>query len=1126
MTDIRRWLEELELEQYFEAFETNEISFELLPELDHDVLKDVGVEKVGHRLKILKAAKREADKRHNGHDAAHASTTSATQGLEPERRQITVMFCDLVGSTALSERLDPEDLRTLMQAYQKVCGSVIERYEGHVAQYLGDGLMTYFGWPVAHEDDAERAVRSGLEIVEAVKQVKADPPLMVRVGIATGAVVVGETGEGDASVPKLAVGETPNLAARVQGLAGEDQIVIADSSHRLTGGVFDYADLGEQALKGIVDPVRVWQVTGVAATRDRFEATHGDQLTPLIGRDAEISMLMQCWDRAKDGEGQVVLLRGEPGIGKSRITQAMRARIANEPHLELRYQCSPYYNNSAFYPLIDQLERAAGFTPGDTSDQKLDKLEGLLAQSAVDPQDLAPLIAAVMLLPVDRYPPLNLSPQQQKERTIAALADQMVGLTRKQSVLLVMEDAHWIDPTTVEAIGAVIERIRDLRGLFIVTYRPEFEPPWSAGDYITTLTLNRLSGRLGADLVAEVTGGKALPDEVLDQIVVKTDGVPLFVEELTKTVLEAGFLRDAVDHYELDGAVPSFAIPATLQDSLMARLDRLAPAKEVAQTGACLGRTFSHELLATICPLRDIDLRTGLQELASSELVFQHGKPPSATYTFKHALIQDAAYASLLKSKRQNLHQRIAEVLLENFPEIGDNEPEVVARHYTQAGIVGPAINYWEKAGIRAIDRSANVEAAAQLRQGLDLIQTEKESGERDQRELMLLVRLGTALTASYGYANEDVERTFSRARVLCEQLGATPHLFPVMSGLYRFYFARSELNTALNITQQMLNVAEGVQDPSLLLEAHLTCGICLAFLGQLGEALEHIEKSLSLFDAERDANHRFIYGNDAMVALLSVRAIIMWLQGYPEQAVDDMNTALRRARDLRHPFTEAWALNFATVIFELSGDDVTSKAHAEHCIDVATKHDFPLWLAGGTIMLGAAIFRDGEDQARGVELMSQGLAAWRATGSEIFRPYYVLLLARAYGELGRYDEAIDLVDSSLSDQDRHDEAWMVAESHRVRADLLRERCLRQDDCDATNEAIDAALVKAMDIAQSQDARALELRTRTSTLRHRLQRGAPSASEHEALSALCRLLEGRGRCSDLEQAEQLLADAG
>jgi len=557
----------------------------------------------------------------------------------------------------------------------------------------------------------------------------------------------------------------------------------------------------------------------------------------------------------------------------------------------------------------------------------------------------------------------------------------------------------------------------------------------------------------------------------------------------------------------------------------MARLDRFAPAKEVAQTGACLGRTFSHELLATISPLREEDLHAAIQELASSELVFQHGMPPWATYTFKHALIQDAAYASLLKSKRQKLHQRIAEALLVNFPDVGENEPELVARHYTQAGIVGPAIKYWEKAGIRAIDRSANVEAAAQLQQGLELIPTEAASGERDQRELMLLVRLGTALTASYGYANEDVERTFSRARVLCEQLGATPHLFPVMSGLYRFYFARSELKTALNITQQMLNVAEHVQDPSLLLEAHLTCGICLAFLGQLNDALEHIEISLSLFDAERDANHRFVYGNDAMVALLSVRAIIMWLQGYPEQAVENMNTALKRARELQHPFTEAWALNFATVIFEFTGDDDTSKAHADHCIDVATKHDFPLWLAGGTIMLGSAIFRSGKDKARGVALMRQGLDAWQATGSEIFRPYYVLLLARAYGELGRYDEAIGLVDGSLSDQDRHDEAWMAAESHRVRADLLRERCLTQGSSDAANASTEASLSTAMEIAQSQGARALELRARTSVLRHGRQRGSLLPSEHEALSELCRSLEGQGRSTDLEQAEQLLAEA-
>ena len=748
MSDIRLWLEELGLDRYAEAFEENEIEPDVLSELTDGALKELGVSVMGHRLKLLKAITALAPTNREIGATEEHSAQSAPSPPEAERRQITVMFCDLVGSTALSEELDPEDLREVMAAYQKTAGAVVERYDGHVAQYLGDGLMTYFGWPTAHEDDAQRAVRAGLEIVAAVQGIEAPAALSVRVGISTGPVVVGETGAGDAAVPKAAVGETPNVAARVQGLAEPNTVTVGETTQRLIGGAFDLEDLGAQTLKGVAAPINVFRVTGASDVETRFDASHGAGLTPLVGRDEEVGLLLKRWEQAKDGEGQVILLSGEAGIGKSRITQALREHVMSESHTRLRYQCSPYYTNSAFYSVIAQFERAAEFEHEDTPEQKLDKLEALLALSAENVTDIAPLFAALLSLPSDRYPPLNLSPQKQKEDTITALADQVVLLAGAQPVLMIFEDAHWIDPSTLEVLGAVIERVRETPVLIVITYRPEFEPPWAGHDHVGTLTLNRLSRRHGADMVAGVIGGKALPNEVLDQIVAKTDGVPLFVEELTKTVLEAGLLKEVGDRYELDGPLPPLAIPSTLQDSLMARLDRLGLVKEVAQTGACIGREFAYALLAAVSPLRDNELQDALQQLTSSELIFRRGIAPGSTYTFKHALVQDAAYRSLLNSKRQQLHARIATVLEKRFPVTGPNNPEVLADHLTKAGLGDKAVKYWIMAGVRAKEVFANDEATVHLQVALELMGSllahdEPGSMSLRQQSAQVLVMLG-----------------------------------------------------------------------------------------------------------------------------------------------------------------------------------------------------------------------------------------------------------------------------------------------------------------------------------------------------------------------------------------------
>jgi class 3 adenylate cyclase len=594
---------------------------------------------------------------------------SAHHPRSAERRQITVVFCDLVGSTALSERLDPEDLRELMADYQKVAGSVIERYAGHVAQYLGDGIMAYFGWPAAHEDDAGHAVRASLALVDAVTSIEADTPLAIRIGIATGPMVVGETGAGDASVPKAAVGETPNLAARLQGLAGPNEIVIAPTTHELVGGAFEYADLGQLNVKGITQALRPWRVLRISSVEGPFEARTMGRLTPFVGREIEITVLLERWAEANDGEGQVVLLSGEPGIGKSRITRELQQRLAAEPHTWLHYQGAPSYTNTAFYPVIDHFERAAGFARDDTPESRLDKLEALLKRRADNVAETAPLFASLKSLPLDRYLPLALSPQQQKEKTFQVLADQMLEFARHKPVLLVVEDAHWIDPTTLDVISTIIDQLHNAAILLVVTYRPEFEPPWHSYSNVTVHSLNRLSRRQGVHMLAKLVGEKKLSADVLDQIIAKTDGIPLFVEELTKTVLDTG-------HRAVDSIA---AISATLQDSLMARLDRLALGKEIVQICACIGREFSYSLIAAVADDDVSDLNDALTKLIDAELLYQRGRPPNATYSFKHALVQETAYQSLLKTRRQQIHGRIAHALQTQFSEIVAAEPELMA---------------------------------------------------------------------------------------------------------------------------------------------------------------------------------------------------------------------------------------------------------------------------------------------------------------------------------------------------------------------------------------------------------------------------------------------------------------
>jgi class 3 adenylate cyclase/predicted ATPase len=996
---------------------------------------------------------------------------SARGPLEGERRQLTVMFCDLVDSTALAQRLDPEELRDLMQAYQRTCGQIVERYAGHVAQYLGDGLMVYFGWPKAHEDDAVRAVRAGLEVTEAVSKLTAPVPMSARVGIHTGLVVVGETGQGDASTPKAAVGETPNIAARLQALAEPGSVVVSERTQALAAGLFEFAALGAQPLKGISEPVRLSRVVGARASESRFEAVHsGVALTPLVGRDEEAELLLRRWARAKAGEGQVVLVGGEPGVGKSRLTRVLRERLGQERYMALRYQCSPFYVNSALYPVIEHLERAAGLTREHSAEQKLDKLQALLVGSTAQMTEAAPLYAALLSLHTERHPPLNLSPQKQKEKTLDALIGQVEALAQRQPVLMVFEDVQWIDPSSQELLDLFLPRLHAHPILLLITYRPEYSPAWVGQPNVTSLTLNRLSRRQSAELVAKLTGGKGLPLEVFEQLLAHTDGVPLFVEELTKSVLESGLLREEEDRYTLKAPLPALAIPTTLRDSLIARLDRLAPVKEIAQIGACIGREFSYELLSALSPLQGVRLTEALEQLTQAGLVFRRGAPPDSVYTFKHALVQDAAYDSLLKTKRIQLHTQIARVLEERFPAVQETEPETLAHHYTAAGLSEAAVAYWRKAAERALHRSASVEAVAHLTKGLDALRGTPDSPERCHRELNLLTALGPALMATKGFASPEVEKAYSQALALCRQVGDTARLFSALRGLWELHELRAELKTARELAEQLLAVAQGVQDPALLLVANDALGDTLLWLGEFVAAWKHIEDGIAIYDPKQHHSLALVYGGyDPGIACRNFAAHALWYLGYPDQALQKIREAIALARKLSHPFSLAFALIFAAWLHQYRRESVPAQELANEAVTLCREQDIGFFIAHGTILRGWALLEHGQGQ-EGIAEIREGLRAYRATGAELERPHWLALLAEACGAVGQAEEGLAVLDEALTAVGTHGVRFCEAELYRLRGDLLlKHSSLAEDEAER-------CLHRALGIAQGQRAKSLELR--------------------------------------------------
>jgi class 3 adenylate cyclase/tetratricopeptide (TPR) repeat protein len=1031
MQQIADWLKTLGMSEYAERFAENKIDVSVLRHLTDQDLKEIGVP-LGHRRKMLAAIGEPG--------GATPASTEPVAGAQPkaqdtaERRQVTVMFSDLVGSTALSARMDPEDLREVISAYQKCVAETVQRFDGFVAKYMGDGVLVYFGYPQAHEDDAAQAVRAGLELIAGVTALKSPVPMQTRVGIATGLAVVGDViGSGEAQ-ERAIVGETPNLAARLQGIAEPNTVVIAENTRRLIGNLFELEDLGAKDLKGIAGPVRAWAALRASSAEGHFEALHTTDLTALVGREEELELLLRRWSKAKTGEGQVVLLSGEGGIGKSRLTAALLEHLASEPHTRLRYFCSPQHTDSALHPIIGQMERAAGLGYDDKPQARLDKLDAVLAKTSTSLEDAA-LFAEMLSLPNDgRFPALALTPVQRRQRTLEALTSQVAGLASQQPLLMIFEDAHWTDPTSLEAFGRTVDRIKTLPVLLIVTFRPEFNPPWVGQSDVTSVTLNRLGEREAAAIIARLVGNKELPADVMAEIVERTDGIPLFVEEMTKAVLEAegeGEARRTV------AAVPSpaLAVPASLHASLMARLDRLGPAKEVAQIGAAIGRAFSHALLAAVVGKPEAELSAALDRLIAAGLLFRQGVPPHATYLFKHALVQDAAYGTLLRDPRRALHARIVEAIESQFDEIAENQPELLAHHFEEAGLAGPACDYRMRAGDRAVSRSAYKEAIAHFSAGLKAAEVLPEPQERMRRQLVFLLKLGPALGVVRGTGSVGTEDAYRRAAEIGETLGDGTAVYKAKWGLWLNANFRRKTALARDRASELVTLAQRSGDTDLLLEAYHCRWSTAFFRGDVVATLEDSRIGVETYDMARHRHlgHAF-GGHDPGVCAYAVRANALQLAGDRERAQDSLMQGLALAESLDHSNTLAHGLHYLGISLQLVGDRDGAFRLADRAAALAEKFGLLQWRAG-SLLIAAWATAVGSGVADAARLFDAEIGD--ATTRRPLPPYFLGLAAEVLLAAGRPADGLTHLDRALSGIDEPGVGFYLPEIYRLRGECL-----------------------------------------------------------------------------------------
>jgi class 3 adenylate cyclase/tetratricopeptide (TPR) repeat protein len=1085
MIGIAAWLEQLDLAKYAPIFTENEVELVDLSELSEDDLKEIGLP-LGPRRRILKALHELHAENHVHGESSGNETANSHVGAEAERRQLTVLFCDLVGSTALSGQLDPEDLREVMRQYQDAVAGVVVRHDGFVANFLGDGIVAYFGWPRATEDQAVQAVRAGLACVEAVRNAAGkDTLLQCRVGVASGQVVAGDL-VGTTSYQSSAVsGETPNLAARLQGVAEPNQVVLGGLTRQLIGNVFEFEELGERPLRGIAQPVPVCRILREAPTDSRFEA-RGGRLTRFIGRDHELGLLNDRWQRAIAGEGQVVLLSGEAGIGKSRLMHEFTESVSDDQPIRLRCQCSAGHIRSALYPVIQHLQHAAGFTDSDDDEIRLDKLEAYLT---TDDNETRSLIAAMLSLPTDRrYGATDLMPQERKQRTLAALVSELIRLTADRPVLFLFEDAHWIDPTTQELMLAAAARAGEARLFMLVTHRPEYRPDWAAHLYTTTLSLNRVT-REQVEIMVRAMVRNNDGHGIVAEVVARAEGIPLFVEELTKSLLEANGDAHAGD------------IPATLQALLTARIDSLGDAKSLAQVGAVIGREFDEELLTAIGEPSDADLQDGLTRLVASELVHFLGGAPQAIYTFKHALIQDAAYGSLTRERRRALHSRAAAAILKVRPEMTETEPEIVANHYAGAGDAENATCYFEKAGRLAAGRTANEEALSHFDQAEHWALQISDPALSQSRQLEIAVLRGPVLMAARGTPSEAVGQAYLEAKTLAEKAADKPRMFTILFGQWHHHSVRGEHNACQQIGGELLALAEADGDSGHLLQAHHATWTTLCVTGDFNRCDQHAEAGLQLYDAERHADHRYLYGaHDPKVCALQFGAMAKGMLGFPEQALARIDEFMAIADSLEHPFTRSVAHLFAAQIhYFFTGQLEEAIRAARAGIEMSTTRRLPTWVPAMSVIAATAEAEIGSAPGAIAEI-DNAMEAWASSGAGVFVPWQHLMAARVHRRQGRRDRAFDQIASGLNIASKNSEHWMSAELLRLKAELLTDgRSADADRLEARN-----SLQQAIALAGKQGALALELRA--ATVLARLMR---DQSEHAEAYNLLETVYGR-----------------
>lgn len=1095
MGDVAAWLQGLGLAKYVKDFEDNEIDFAALPHLTENMLEQIGLP-IGPRAKLLAAiselAPSPATDRENKTQERVIAETSAHQE-HAERRQITVMFCDLVDSTKLAGCLDPEDLRFVMQAYQRACRAIIERYEGHVARYLGDGILAYFGWPAAHEDAAERAVRAGLEVVEAVKALAGPEPLSVRVGISTGIVVIGETGLADPSAPSDAVGETLHVAARLQTLAAPNSVVIAEATNRLVSARFDQEALGPQNLKGVAEPVQVFRVRRAREASSRFQAAHAEALTPLVGRRAELAFLQERWRNAKDGEGQVVFVSGVPGIGKSRIIHELEKWIEGEARFSLSFQCLPHCMQSPLFPIIQQIERLGDLTAEDSDEVKLHKIEKLLSTATEQIDKTVPFVAEMLSIPIEpRYAPLALSAQQVKAQTLFVFVDLLLGLSANGPVFCLLEDAQWIDPSTQELLDLVVGQIEKARILLVVTHRPEYQLRSGIHGNVSGLTISRLGRRDVAEMAQLALRDQLVSTAVVKRIIDESDSIPLFVEELARGVIGSRGVNANGLNEQHTAPSASWVVPDSLRDSLVARLDRAPQARNVAQIAAVVGREFSYDMLLRVSSLSNSELDSALAHLKESEIVQLIDNRPSPRYAFKHALVRDAAYDSLLKSSRREIHSRVGSIIWKEWPDIVASQPELLAHHYGLAGNAELAMRYWLLGGQRARNRSANLEATGQLQKALECLELLTETRERKETELEIQLSLGLCFIAVRGYSADDTRKSFERACNLSAELGEPRKELQAIFGLWGHYWMRARHDRAIELGETLLAKAAPLHDPTALIVGYRSLGSTLFTLGDFVRARDHLEHAVALGQQANIGESFLSYAVDPRIAAQLMLAWDLWILGYPEQALLHVLQALAQTSEQADPYSVAFAHYVTSAVKLLRGEPEDSLGHADQSLAVSREHRINLYTLYSRFGRGCALARMGEAEHAIFEIR-EGIEEARRSNLGYMRAFMLGWLATLQAETGDPETALSTIDEALTEiNDIAGHAW-EAELHRLRGDTLL--AARADAVDTAERSYKNAIA----IAQRQHARSLELRATTS---------------------LSRLLRGQGRN---EEARVLLA---